>query len=176
MKKIIYLSFFIQCFIAVSATRSEVYMWVSTTKINGDIGGVSGADAICEADAPSSLVEKNHRAVIGTPNIHPRDFFPEGTLVRRPDGTTIFDSYTDFFDLKSSETNKVTTRGLYWTWSGFNSDGSSHQYHCENWTSASNNNVYGASRKISDGVIGNNMLSIITFPCSKKTRLLCVSY
>ena len=153
---------------------SVVYMWVSSTSTDGDIGGVNGATAICETDASGIgglALGLTHRAVIATSTNDPRNYFSNNLPVQRPDGTVITDTYADFFADLVTLTNTIGT-GYYWT--GLDRDGSYNSSNtCNDWTSASSS-VDGAF----GGAVFTNTDRLIDSPagCNRATnKVLCVS-
>ena len=102
-----------------------IYMWVSDTTSNGNLGGVDGADTICRTDGQDvdfKTPVNNHRAVIADADQDPRTFFTDNTPVKRPDGTDIVPRYGDFFDPSKTASSPVGD-GTNHYWTGISSTG-----------------------------------------------------
>ena len=146
---------------------SVVYMWVSTTTNNGNIGGINGADTICETDSstPSFATSvSTHRAVLRNSTNDPRNYFANNPPVQRPDGTVITTTYSRFFGNGAANNAVSTAAGTYWTGEIAN---------CANWTSASNgDNGNNGLRSSTSGSRWN----AAAISCNNAQTLLCMSY
>ena len=155
---------------------SVIYMWRTSNSVSldGDIGGVSGADNECDMDNSSQTFTTSvstHRAVIVSSTFDPRNIFANDPPVQRPNGTVITDSYSDFFDNSITSRNSIGSAWTYWT--GLNSNGVVSSNTCNDWTtdaSGSDGNTGSAgARNVSR--FNNSAIS-----CNNTYALLCISY
>ena len=157
-----------------------VYMWVSSTNTDGNIGGVNGATTICEGDAAGITglaAGLTHRAVIATSSNDPRNYFSNNPSVQRPDGTAITDTYADFFDPTVTARNAVS--GSYsGIWTGLESSGTwaGSNRNCNDWSSASA--VDAGTNGTADRLDIARFYNITMDPCNSFSnyRVLCISY
>ena len=167
-----------------AAPPMPIYMWVSSTTTNGSMGGTSGADTICTNDASSAGLPTGtytHRAVIAASGYDPRNISIPNVAnrpVERPDGTSITDSYADFFDSTVTANNTVNTSGNTYA-TGIVTNGSpANTLHCASWTNGTNTNTY--TRGNANAVNGQRFCvgtqSWNRSACNVTNRLLCISY
>ena len=153
---------------------SVVYMWRATSMTDGDLGGVSGANSICETDSASisfATSVNNHLAVIATSSNAPKGYLGNNPSVKRPDGTDIISTYSAFFDNAATATN--SNIGIGWYWTGLDNNGDASTNNCNNWTSASSSNNGG----LGDGSTTNaNRILRGVDGCNNGHLLLCISY
>ena len=153
-----------------------VYMWITSSGLDGDLGGVSGADQICENESSGiGLPSGNftHRAVLASSSFHPRDISGIGNRrVQRPDGTVIIDTYTNFLDSSIDLDNNISGVSFGF-WTGLASNGNASTDNCNDWMSNSGaRGEFGASTQVN-----NFRLRINDEGCVVAlNRLLCISY
>ena len=149
---------------------SVVYMWRAASQTDGDLGGVSGANNTCETDSLNitfATSVSNHRAVVATASNDPEAYFSNNPAVKRPDGTDIISTYSDFFDNMATASN--STIGIGWYWTGLNATITN----CSDWTS----NASGDNGTLGDGSATNATRTLrATDSCDSNHLLLCVSY
>ena len=123
-----------------STAPKPVYMWFTTQSTNGNIGGVSGADTICETEGSSMAFASpisTHRAVIATNSYDSRTIVDGNRPVHRPDGTFVIDSYSNFFDVNLNAVNHLGGVAGTGYWTGITVAGRpANVRHCSNWTSS----------------------------------------
>jgi hypothetical protein len=114
-----------------------------------DFGGISGADAACNADADAAKISGTYRAWIGDDTgSAPARIARAADGYFRTDGTRIADDYDDLVDGTLDAPLNVTARGTAlslaqaWTNVHLGSAGFPGPASCSNWTTASSN-VYG---------------------------------
>ena len=154
-------------------TPQVVYMWQSTsmTATDGDIGGLNGANTICETDAPSIAGLQpglTHQAVILTSGNNPENYFGNDPPVRRPNRQLIINRYLNFFNTGANSTNSVSGNyDQHWTGIG------SGQRTCNDWTSNSSlaTGYVGSGNSRNTGRFSTSFLN-----CDGAVRILCISY
>jgi hypothetical protein len=112
-----------------------------TTTYSGNLGGLSGADAICQSEAGTLGYSGTWKAILSDSTTNAKDrltiTYP---VVRAADGV-IVDSLS-LWD--GSIGNTVGTSGED-AWTGSNSDGTKNANTCSDWSSTSGNGEYGHS-------------------------------
>ena len=112
------------------------YMWITSSSSQGDIGGINGADTMCEMEGPGltfTTTVSNHKAVISSSSYDARNIINGNTPIRRRDGTSIAPRYMDYFNNALPLTNTVTTTANFY-WSGISQTGLPSTSNCNNWT------------------------------------------
>ena len=146
----------------------DVFLWVSTQTTDGNMGGVEGADEICEEDAPEELSQLEHRAVLRSSD----RYEPDGkSVAKRPDGTVIVEDYTDFFTAEEKLEASVNDRTQTY-WFGLRADNN-----CGDWTSnnVSESATAGRSNQVGSGRYEYG-LRVKTYPCNQSLHVLCSSF
>ena len=152
-------------------TPQVVYAWQSTTTSDGDIGGLNGANTICEMDAPgiSGLqAGLTHQAVIQTSGNNPENYFGNDPIVRRPNRQVISNRYLDFINTGASSINTISGNyDQHWTGIGTG------QQTCNDWTS---NSLQATGYVGSGNSRVTARISSGTLNCDGAVRILCISY
>ena len=153
--------------------------FVTSTTTNGDLGGVSGADATCQARAIAGGLTGTFKAWVSTSTSSPAGtFVPSAVPYVRVDGTKIADDWADLIDGSLDAPLLVTELGLPlepggfgsdFTWTGTGNNGAAASPHCADWTSASSasNGVVGNAREASSFSLWLNR------PCDSQFHLYC---
>ena len=157
---------------------SVVYMWyTSGFSYDGDLGGISGADAECVADTTGrgtsiSTAVTTHRVVLASSTNDPRNYFANDPPLERRDGTTIASTYSAFFVRNQAVTASVWTNSTsYWT--GLDGVGAPDTDNCSDWT----DDTTGSASAGSANQTSNNRYNSGATSCSAASRrLLCISY
>ena len=154
---------------------SVVYLWVSADSTNGNIGGLDGANTICQTNASNASLPEDvsqHLAVLATSSSHPKDMFDSDSLVKRPDQTSIIDSWNGFFDPNVTlEAAVSTTSGTVWT--GLASTGGLAST-CSDWTSTLQNEEAGVGNPT---LSSDERLHVGDGSCNTESRrFYCVSF
>ncbi len=150
----------------------EKRTFITTTPTNGILGGIAGADAICNGDAAKPGITPNvYKAMIavgGTRTGSPVVgwVFAATTKYFRSDGTTLIATSNGSsvlpFALSNSFSGVDYWTGLTTTWGASGS-------HCTNWTSSAGSGAVG------DGsVLTNSSINTATPSCSLTKNLVCV--
>ena len=163
---------------------SVIYMWVSSTTTNGNIGGVNGADTICETDAANANLPAGfgytHKAVISINTYDASSIIDSSDTrdIQRPDGTAIASNYAAFFTVGTALTNSIgTSSNRFWTGHFINSSNTfvpnpTGPNSCNFWTSTSN---FG--RQGEQNTTNNARLSVSSSNgCQNPRFILCISY
>ncbi len=126
------------------ADDNEKTVFATSASFNGNLGGLTGADAICqaEADDPASIVPAGtYLAWLSDGTDSPSTRFTKTAHpYLLPDGTKIGEDFFDLTDgsilhaLDIGPTGK--SLGLTYYWTGTNADGTAAQYFqtCDGWT------------------------------------------
>lgn len=160
---------------------TDIYMF-STDTHNGNLGGRSGADALCSAKRSSSystLPGNNVRAFI---SINASDEISDmpanyGVYINKPikshNGDIIANNWTDLLDgsitLSLSDSNISNS---IW-WSGSNEYGNVHSPNCEGFTTNSDvvNGTFGDATTINSMWMNSSF-----FSCSNPIAVLCICW
>lgn len=158
-------------------------VFVTSTKVSGNLGGVTGADATCQAAAVSAGLSGTYRAWLSDPVNSPTTRFIRSTgPYRLVNGTVIADSWSDLTDgtpLRAA-INVTETGGAHSGdnagWSNTGADGNplppgaTGEGNCVNWTSASNA-IQGGMGSTSIPALWPNLG--VTFACVNLLSLFC---
>ena len=153
---------------------SVVYMWASSTRSNGNIGGINGADTICETNAGISFptTVSTHRAVLRSSTNDPRNYFANDPPLERRDGATIASTYSAFFVRNQAVTASVWTNNTSY-WSGIDLNGAPDTNNCSDWT----DNTTGTALEGQANQTDNRRYTGAASNCATTAgRLLCISY
>jgi hypothetical protein len=170
------------CAAPVSNERNEKIVFVTSTSFNGNIGGVTGADAKCqiEADGQDSIVPTGtYFAWLSDETQSPDTRFTKSSHPYvLADGTRIADDYADLTDGSILHPINVeasgNTLGLNYIWTGTNSDGTAQQSFvtCNGWMAEPLRNFKGSGGRTNrvDSLWSNRIARV---SCSRKLRLWC---
>jgi hypothetical protein len=145
------------------------------------MGGLSGADAKCqaEADDPASIVPSGtYLAWLSDGADSPDTRFTKSSHpYRLPDGTKIAENYTDLTDESIlHEINLDATRmsvGHQQYWTGTNADGTTYRKNdtCGAWGATPPSYVYGMTGHTANKT--SSWTSYRGYPCRRTFRLAC---
>lgn len=162
----------------------EKRTFLSSTALDGNIGGVAGADTICNSDGAKPSIQPNvYKAMIvdgttrkasTTANAGDGQIdwvFLPNTSYFRTDGTTqiMTTNANGIFVFGSLTSSFLGVMTSYWT--GLNADWTTFGTHCTGWTTT------GGNSRVGDGTPtnGNSITGMSNIPCSSVTPyLLCV--
>ena len=103
--------------------------------VTGNLGGITGADAICSAEAASLSLPGSFEAWLADGTTSPAArFLQDGAAYQRLDGVRIADSWADLTD-GTLDAPIVTGVPSLLVWTGAASDGTPIGGNCANWTS-----------------------------------------
>lgn len=133
----------------------QKFAFVTSQVYTGNLGGVSGADFICQSLANAGGLPGTYKAWLSTNKLSPAiSFFKASVPYVRTDGVRIADNWDDLVDciggcldnpLNRDELGRQVVPGRL-TWTATNPDGTlftgavgGNTFSCTNWTSASTN-------------------------------------
>lgn len=166
----------------ISANEHRIFITSTTT--NGNIGGLSSADSICQARATAAGLVREYKALLGSSTQNMKSRFDLGGAVYNFDSakqrTKIVDLGINLFDSDTTalqnnvefDENGNTVSGTAWT--GSDSEGEiSTSSSCTNWTS----NSAGVNGSVGDNTRTNGFW--LEDPpqqaCNQSYRLYCIS-
>ena len=132
--------------------------FVTSETYNGNMGGLAGADAKCQALAIAAGLPGNYMAWLGSANESPVTRFTKSmSPYVRVDGVKIADNWTDLIDgsllapLNKTEKNQAPPigntscagGGFPTTWSAVNPNGTSQGSYCGDWASTNGGSRWG---------------------------------
>ncbi len=131
--------------------RCNKYMFITSGRYNGNLGGLEGADGKCQQCAEAAGLPGTYMAWLSDNTSSPSSRFTKYTLPYvLTNGTVVADGWDDLTDgsalavelLIDMNQNAVPMSPLPWVWSNTRTDGSVWTNDdCSNWTSG----VYNAS-------------------------------
>lgn len=155
-------------------------VFVTSTLHDGNLGGVTGGDAICQARAEAAGLAGAWLAWLGDGALTPESGFARLTTpYRRVDGVTVANDYDDLVDasiaapIEVTEVNTIiddTILGEGNVWTGLAANGSDVLTNCSDWTCDTSNCVgeTGSTNSIND-----DWSSGTGRDCSVPRRLYC---
>ena len=160
-----------------STLAQDVNVFVTSQTFTGDLGGVVGADAICQELACSAGLPGNYKAWLSDSSSSPANDFDQGTAYSLVDGTAIASSFADLTDgslqnpINKDENGVTITSGILNVWTNTNDDGTRRSStDCQGWTSSSSSfagTTGNASRKDTTWTFFSNL------NCAVSARLYC---
>jgi uncharacterized repeat protein (TIGR02543 family) len=155
------------------------YVFITSTQHNGNLGGLAGADAICNARADDAGLPGTYVAWLSTSTVHAKDRLGTARGWVRPDGKPVADTVADltsghlFFPIRLDETGTdvgtntamtaTNSNGMYWNTPAYQS--------CSDWTSATTAapGMVGGPAQANAGSFTNQY----GFMCNHSQRLYC---
>jgi len=132
------------CSVDTSACQT-VRAFVTSTTYNGNLGGLSGADAKCQARAAAAGLGGTWAAWLSTSTVDARERIP-AVEYRTTTGTIATSDGADFYDgtldanIDRDEFGNVAVPNI---WTGTNNDGTKAAGNCSDWTSTSGTATLG---------------------------------
>lgn len=129
-------------------TGSSYRVFLTQTDYNGDLGGISGADAKCAQQAAASSLGGTWKAWISTPSSSAKQRLYHSTVpYKRLDNVTIANNWQDLNDGTLAAPINVTSTGQVMSsgeaWSATNADGNYGSVGtCQSWTSSTSSGIY----------------------------------
>jgi hypothetical protein len=141
---------------------TETYtIFVTSSTHTGALGGLAGADAICQGLAGGASLAGTYIALMSTSGVNAIDRIADaGFTIRRVDGLRVADNRADFFDDSSVNAPGLTESGgapipifdgvvLSAVMTGSNSNGTYGGFSCGDWTNTFNAPLVGFSNETS---------------------------
>ncbi len=124
------------------AEAQDLRVFVTSTQQNGNLGGLAGGDAVCEARATANTLGGTWRAWLSTSTVDAKDRLtePAGVFTRAVSGTKVADDIADLTDgnidnaILDDEFGVDGGNSIAWTGTG--SDGLMTGSDCGDWTSS----------------------------------------
>ena len=165
-------SFGLYCFEELPFKRA----FVTSSTLSGSLGGLAGADALCESAAHAAHLGGTWKAWLSTSSIDAADRVTEAEI-RLVDGTSIvafgFGDLLDGFIGENIFLDEfgVETGGKAWT--GTNNDGTAGPANCGDWSTTSGNGNAGSVDGPVDASMDWSSIAGEVEDCSSMHRLYC---
>lgn len=157
-------------------------MFVTANSYNGNLGGVTGADSLCNADtnkpndgstykavitdATNRVACSNANCTLATENVN-WVIGANLNYIRASDAATLFTSNSaGIFSFGSITNSFDTSSNKYWT--GLNANWTSNGSHCSLWANTGGSGMVGNGNQTNNNAISQN-----TQGCSGTQNLLC---
>lgn len=158
-----------------SGTCGACRVFITSATPTGAMGGLSGADAICQSLAAAAGLPGTYLAWLSDASSSPRSRFTQATVPYvLADGQAIADSWSDLTIglglnrlLNQTETGTALNDGIIDVWTNSTSQGFARAYHCEGWTSTTTTGWFGNAEST------NNWSDEGTRACGSGARLYC---
>ena len=162
--------------LAAGTALGNNYVFVTSTQQNGNLGGLAGADAICQARASSVGLPGTYRAWLSTTAVDAEArFFHSPSPYVLTDGTTVVaNNWDDLVDGTLAEAITMTEQAILavprQSFTGSFSNGTHTGDDCNAWTSASS----GLIGTISSNSFTTNWSNTGTSSCATARSLYCI--
>jgi prepilin-type N-terminal cleavage/methylation domain-containing protein len=154
-------------------------VFITSTTYNGNLGGLSGADAKCQERANAASLGGTWKAWLSDSTSSPSTRFTKATGYKLLSGTVVAYSWTDLTDgilvagIKSTEFNSAPSIPFE-TWTNTQIDGRAHLFHCTRWGTSSSNGSGLQGTSFPDSLATNNSWTLNgTTQCDVLRRLYC---
>ena len=157
-------------------------VFITSSAHNGNLGGLAGADAMCQKRAKAAGLPGSYKAWLSDTKETPRSrFMKSNGPYRLVDGTKIASNWDDLITKKANgdylaapinltETG-ITIAQTEFAWSNTQPDGHVLQgstYHCSNWDAVAGNGIIGTPQ------LTQQFWSAFSFtPCTDDGHLFC---
>jgi hypothetical protein len=162
--------------LAIGNALGSNYVFVTSTQQNGNLGGLAGADALCQARAVSAGLPGTYRAWLSAPTVDAESrFFHSTSPYVLTDGTTVVaNNWSDLVDGELANSITMTEQALSaiprQSFTGSFADGTRTFDDCNAWTSATS----AFSGTISSNSALVNWSSTGTSSCATARSLYCI--
>ncbi|NQZ14153.1 MAG: DUF1554 domain-containing protein, partial [Alphaproteobacteria bacterium] len=129
--------------------NSDKYVFVTSTRYDGDLGGLKGADNICQAHADRANLPGRYLAWLADDTGSPATRYNRITTnYKLVDETIVSNGWDDLTDGTLDnpiivDQNGTTITANHQTWTNVKTDGTANNYTCNQWTSNSSSIVGG---------------------------------
>jgi len=155
-------------------------VFLTSAAYDGDLGGLSGADAKCNALAVDAGLLGIYKAWLSDSTASPSTRFTRSDLpYTRVDGTVVANDWADLTDGMLAAPISVTETGATigaseYVWTDSDEDGTAHGSNCLDWTASSNGEVgiFGDPTKTGVG-LGAGWTVSLAAPCNAPLHLYC---
>lgn len=164
-------------------------VFVTNTVRTGNLGGLSGADALCQQEADTAGLRGTYSAWLSDSNGSPDSRFTKlNQPYMRTDGTVVANNWADLTDgsllapinLNAAGTAPVSTCSTSFVWTNTNISGElDTAQHCNNWTTAASTTAVGRmsgtnSTWTRDTLAACNMSTVCLTGSDEGARLYCI--
>lgn len=152
-----------------SAPGGATQIFMTSNAYNGNLGGLAGADGICQTEATTLGYGGTWKAILSSTTVNAKDrltiTYP---VIRRVDGVVVAPA-----NLWSGGLSNEVNSGAYTIWTGSNSAGVKEgNTWCDDWT---NGATYGYERYGYSYIVTGAWISNYSMDCGNNNRLYCVS-
>jgi|GEM_PF-3293460 len=163
-----------------STCRTGKRAFVTSTTYNGNLGGLAGADALCQARADAVSLGGTWKAYMVSGAMGLSRLAPATVPYVRTDGVRIANNWADLSDeslmapLNVNESGLPVSGGNVWT--GLTNVGGGTNQHCNNWTYGGGGCLGGSAcgGGGEHGAIDNHWDGYYVFGCNSGYRLYCI--
>lgn len=124
---------------------TEGVVFVSSTEQSGDLGGISGADIICNNLAGDAPLEGTFVAWLSNSTLDAKDRIPD-IIFKRVDGVVIANNLADLIDGNIQNIINLSEKGLapddVHAFTGTDTDGTKASNNCLDWTSGNAGDIH----------------------------------
>lgn len=153
---------------STTTTLTPKTVFITSATVTGDLGGIAGADALCNSLATASSLPGTYKAWLSDGTSSPATTFTKNHRYVLPDGTTIVaDSWADLTDgtlannIDRTESGSEVSNVLVMT--NTNADGTTAvDEACQNFTSASEDQFLSLGINV---LVDSNWTTYATGPC-----------
>jgi len=184
---------------------NEHFLFVTAIAYNGNLGGLTGADAKCQTEADTADLERCYKAVMGDdsntaasrlidnggalkneggiPPVNAGEIGPLARTVIEAD-LTKFTTPTVTLDVVPNREIGGSASGVANVWTGLQGDGTSDALNCANWTNGESGEQGGFGDNTATALMGNGpeistlsgfWLDMGSVNCDQERVLYCVS-
>jgi hypothetical protein len=163
--------------------ENQLRIFISSSTHDGNLGGKTGANEICDDLAKVAGLERKYKAIISTPTSPIVDSLNEDgeiyIFISEEEKVLVAKNLSEFFDSDNFNLNqKINYDENYnlvedFVWTATNGDGSADEAsHCENWTSslAESDGLYGNSAAVNSVFLNDAFES-----CTELNHIYCIS-
>lgn len=159
--------------------KSAHLVFVTSSTYNGNLGGLSGADAKCQAQADAGGLGGSWRAILSDGSISAKDRLLIGGPIYDMHGLLVAKNAEDLWDGALSQSIHVPENWgstVSVRFSGTQANGSSSGQHCNNWTSSSAlTSVSIARNGPYVGAQNQEWIEWSTTNCTADAAIMCIS-
>ena len=127
-------------------------IFVTSETFDGNLGGLAGADAICQRLADAANVFGSYKAWLSDSTVSPANRFSMSSAPYiRVDGIRVADSFSDLIDgnltnpINVDETSAKPVDDRVWTGTQIDGTTDGREQHCGNWQSTTGDGSFGVS-------------------------------
>jgi hypothetical protein len=152
-----------------------LHVFVSSTTMTGNLGGVEGADARCNMLAQGAGLKGKYYAWLSTAGVNALDRTKGDGPWVLVDESHVTDAKREFgeglidYPIQKDEKGNAVPAGETHVWTGTGPDGKFGNADCNGWTDTNGNGVVGEAKSMAV----NGWLAIGNDPCAAENRIYC---